>query len=154
MAASNLGTDLRVVLGPPGMAAHDASVLDLRPQPRPAPVGRGEVVDLATIENRENLAQALILRLLTPQGSLSGLGHAAYGSRLGELIGRRKTEAVRALCKAYVLEVVAQEPRVDDTAVSLEFDVLSEGPSDIRFTLAVRPRTGGDPVQVDLGVGL
>ena len=154
MAATDLGADLRVVLGPPGMGASDSASLDVRVQPRPAPVGRGEVADLAVIDGRENLAQALTLRLLTPRGSLAGLGHSEYGSRLGELIGRRKTEALRGLCRAYVLEVVAQEPRVDSTAVSLEFDVPSEGPSEFRFTLAVRPLTGDGPVQLDLAVGV
>ncbi|HVF14084.1 MAG TPA: hypothetical protein VM942_05750 [Acidimicrobiales bacterium] len=154
MAATDLGTDLHVVLGPPGMGADDSASLDVQVRSRPAPVGRGEVTDLRTIDGRENLAQALLLRLLTPRGSLAALGHGEYGSRLGELIGRRKTEALRGLCRAYVLAAVAQEPRVDDAAVALEFDVPSEGPSEFRFNLAVRPRTGDGPVQLDLVVGL
>jgi phage baseplate assembly protein W len=153
--APDLGTDLRVVLGPPGMSATDSSTLDIRDDPHPLSArAGGEVTDLATIDGRENLAQALTLRLLTPRGSLADLGHAEYGSRLGELIGRRKTEALRALCRAYVLEAVAQEPRVEDTAVSLEFDIPSEGPSEFRFVLAVQPRTGEDIVTLDLVAAL
>lgn len=53
-----------------------------------------------------------------------------------------------------MLEVVAQEPRVEDTAVSLEFDIVSEGPSEFRFVLAVRPKTGDATVSLDLAVGL
>lgn len=152
MPSPDLGTDLQVVPGPPGMAAADGSVLDVGLLPRSS---RPPIADLATIRGRENLAQALTLRLLTPRGSLAALGHSEYGSRLGELIGRRKTEPLRALCRAYVLEVVAQEPRVDDKAVSLEFDPASESASELRFTLTVQPRTaGGQPLQLDLAVGV
>lgn len=154
MTATGLGTDLRVMLGPPDMAAHDTSVLDLRLDARPRPGGSGEVADLARVDGRHNLAQSLILRLLTPRGALAGLGHASYGSRLGELIGRSKTESVRALCKAYVLEAVAQEVRVEQGLLEFAFDAASEGPSELRFSLSVRPRTGDDPVTVSLGVGL
>jgi phage baseplate assembly protein W len=137
------------------MSATDSSTLDIREDPHALSAGAGgEVIDLATIDGRENLAQALTLRLLTPRGSLADLGHAEYGSRLGELIGGRKTEALRALCRAYVLEAVAQEPRVEDTAVSLEFDIPSEGPSEFRFVLAVQPRTGEDIVTLDLVAAL
>lgn len=154
MTAADLGTDLRVVLGPADMAAHDTSSLDLRLVPRPAPVGSGEVEDLARVDGRENLAQALILRLLTPRGALAGLGHAAYGSRLGELVGRPKTESVRALCKAYVLEAVAQEARVEPGLLEFAFDPASEGPSELRFSLILQPITGEDPVSIALGLGL
>jgi len=154
MAAPDLGTDLHVVPGPPGMGASDSGSLDVQVRLRPAPTGRGEITDLAAVDGRENLAQSLVLRLLTPRGSLAALGHADYGSRLSELIGRRKTDGLRGLCRAYVLGAVAQEPRVDDTAVVLEFDVASEGPSEFRFTLAVRPRTGDEAVRIDLVVGV
>ena len=92
MTETSLGTDLRVVLGPPGMAAHDAAALDLRTRRRSAPCrarprgpataaaepqgwhaeppGATELTDLDTIAGRENVAQALILRLLTPKGAL------------------------------------------------------------------------------------
>jgi len=146
-----LGTDLRVLLGPPGMAAHDASPLDLR-------LGAG-VVDRAAdgpqvVTDRHNLGQALVLRLLTPRGALADLGHGEYGSRLHELLGERKDEASRARCKAYVLEAVAAEPRVLDEVVALEFDLASEGPSELRFWLTVQPVTEADPVTVALGVDL
>ncbi|CAN5589625.1 hypothetical protein BH24ACT5_BH24ACT5_20410 [soil metagenome] len=146
-----LGTDLRVVLGPPTMAAHDSSALDLR-------LGAGNIdrslEGPMLLAGRHNLGQALILRLLTARGTLADLGHARYGSRLHELIGERKSESSRALCKAHVLEVVAQEPRVDDTAVAFAFDIESEGPSELRFSLTVQPVDGTDPLTVGLGVTL
>lgn len=164
-----LGIDLTVL---PNLVAHDAATSDLvgratpvrantlgvlqRSFPRLAVYGTGpaELADLATMSGSKNLAQALILRLLTPRGSLAALGHAAYGSRLGELIGQRKNTATRALCRAYVLEVVAQEPRVEDTAVDLAFDLDRETPSSFQFTLVVQPKGGADPLGIALEVGL
>lgn len=155
----HLGTDLTVL---PWLAAHDAAEADLSLRPRAAhrvlPDGTvhpvTDVHDLATWTGRENLAQALVLRLLTPVGSLAALGHAAYGSRLHELIGRPKDSARRNLCRAFVLEAVAQEPRVDPTAVALDFDLAAESVDSFVFVLQVRPVDGGDPLAVSLEVGL
>jgi len=150
-----LGTDLLVI---PHMVAHDAAEVDLVRQRKPRRVnlaaGATEAFDLGLVDGRQNLAHALILRLLTPRGSLADLGHAGYGSRLHELIGERKTESLRNLCRAYVLEVVAQEPRVEDKAVSLTFDRLSETPDAFVFILEVQPRAGGSPLSLSLEVGL
>ena len=69
-------------------------------------------IDLATVSGVENLSQALLLRLLTPRGALEILGHPEYGSRLSTLIGEPNTEANRNRAKLYVLEALAQEPRL------------------------------------------
>ena len=61
----------------------------------------------------ENLAQAVILRLLTPRGELAALGHPEYGSRVHELIGRENNTAQRNLLKLFVLEALKLEPRID-----------------------------------------
>jgi phage baseplate assembly protein W len=147
--------DLFVV---PFFQAYDASSLDLirrRTPPRGINAPNAlEAHDLATVDGRENLAQAIILRLMTPQGSLTALGHAAYGSRLHRLIGERKTEVLRNLCRAYVLEAIAQEPRVEPKAVALTFDPDAESVSSFDFTLVVQPREGADPLALDLEVGL
>jgi phage baseplate assembly protein W len=156
--------DLKVV---PYFVAQDASEIDLARRSRRAPVVRGVtappipgadpdangmIYDLDLMAGRENLAQALILRLLTPRGSLAALGHAEYGSRLHELIGKLKTDAVRNLCRAFVLEAVAQEPRVVNKAVELAFDPDQEGPSSIVFTLAVQPIDGDQPIGLSMEV--
>lgn len=168
MALDPLGTDLSVL---PSMAADDAASADLTVRARvarrgelaairatypSAPIHEGavDVSDLATLTGRENLAQALILRLLTPRGSLASLGHGAYGSRLSELIGSPKNSATRALCRSYVLEVVAQEPRVEDTALALDFELDRETVSSFAFTLVVQPKNGDAPVGLSLGVAL
>jgi phage baseplate assembly protein W len=154
----SLGTDLAVV---PNFVAHDASEVDLvartrvlRVRPAAGGVTDAEVTDLGVVSGRENLAQALILRLLTPRGSLAALGHAAYGSELYRLIGERKTESLRNLCRAYVLAVVAQEPRVEDTALALEFDPRAERFDTFVFTLSVKGKDTGQPVGLTLEFGV
>jgi len=137
------------------MAAQDADSLDALPQANPFRQTNSELAsDVATVDGRENLAQALILRLLTPQGSLASLGHSNYGSRLHELVGQLKTNSIRNLCRAFVLEAVAQEPRVEPKAVSFSFDIPAETPSSIVFRLAVQPKSGGAPIPLSLEVGL
>jgi phage baseplate assembly protein W len=168
MPASFLGDDLSVL---PFLVADDAAAVDLATRARvlrpgalsvlrrsfpslPLPSRATELTDLDVMSGRQNLAQALILRLLTPRGSLAALGHGAYGSRLSELIGQPKNAATRALCRAFVLEAIAQEPRVEDQAVALAFDVDREDVSSFQFTLVVQPRDGGDPLGLSLGVAL
>jgi phage baseplate assembly protein W len=150
-----MGTDLLVT---PFFAAEDSSLLDLSIRVRRAygVLGSGatEALDLEVVSGRENLAQALVLRLLTPVGSLADLGHAAYGSRLSDLIGRHKDAATRNLAKVYVLEAVAAEPRVLDKAVSLDFHPDQETADSFVFTLVVAPVDGSDPVAVSATVGL
>ncbi len=148
------GTDLAVT---PFLIAHDAAERDLVPRRifgRSSAASAQEIIDLETMSGRRNLAQALLLRLLTPRGSLSELGHSGYGSRLHELIGQHKTEATRNLCRAHILEVVAQEPRVENTATEITFDLAAEDPSSFNVILAVQPRSGGEPVGLSLEVGL
>ncbi len=140
------------------MVAHDAASLDftskVRVLRRVRPGEPDTLLDLATLDGRENLAQALLLRLLTPRGTLSTLGHAEYGSRLSELIGRQKNDELRHLCRAFVLEAVAQEPRVEAKAVEVRFELEQEQVDNFVFTLAVAPLAGGDPVGLSLEVGL
>lgn len=180
MSAVHLGRDLRVLLGPPGFGAHDAASLDVRPVERPSrqrraprsirrpepsaspelqgwkpePNGAREVTDLEPIEGREAVAQALVLRLLTPVGSLAELGHAEYGSRLGDLIGRRKTTALRGLCRAFILDAVRREPRVDDRPLAITFDPGQETASSFVVEISVRTVSTGEVVDVALEVGL
>ena len=68
--------------------------------------------DLALSSDRDNLRQAIEIRLLTPKGELAPLGHADYGSRLPDLIGRQNTETTRNLAKLYVIEALKQERRI------------------------------------------
>lgn len=76
------------------------------------PNGAVDATELATVAGRDNLGQAIVLRLLTPQGELAGLAHPEYGSRLPELIGRTNTETTRHLVKLFALQALALEPRI------------------------------------------
>jgi len=150
-----MGTDLLVI---PPFVADDATPADVRARwtPRTGRVDRSQphATDLETVAGRENLAHAIILRLLTPVGALSSLGHASYGSRLHLLLGERKNSANRNLCRAYVLEAIGQEPRVEAKVVAFAFDESAERIDSFAFTLAVQPVAGGDPVSLGLEVGL
>lgn len=154
-AADVMGTDLSVA----GLLqAQDASSLDLDAVPtRPVGLlapGSSTASDLARVRGRENLAHALLLRLLTPIGTLAGLGHAGYGSRLHLLIGQRKNDANRNLCRVYVLEAVAQEARVDPKAVAVAFERDLETGSSFNVSLEVRPVDGTETVGLNLAVSL
>ena len=128
--------------------------LDLAAGPRRSglrPVDGGP--DLQGVAGRDNLAQALILRLLTPRGDLAHLGHPAYGSRLGELVGRLNDDVTRNLARLYTIEAIAQEPRV--TALErLDVRVPAGRPDVVEIAFSVRPLNDEDPVAVALEVTL
>lgn len=70
--------------------------------------------DFRLAEGRENLSQALTLRLITPQGMLSKVGHSSYGSRLYELIGELNNPTNRKLVELYTRETLVQDLRVKE----------------------------------------
>jgi phage baseplate assembly protein W len=72
--------------------------------------------DFTSRAGRENLAQAVILRLLTPRGELAPLGHPDYGSRLHELVGEENNTSRRNLLKLFILEALKFEPRIEKVA--------------------------------------
>ena len=74
--------------------------------------GSHALLDYELSGGRDNLGQAILMRLLTTRGELAELGHPEYGSRLNELLGAPNTETRRGLAKLFVLEALAQEPRV------------------------------------------
>ncbi len=80
---------------------------------RRLPAGRGGTRDLRLLSGRDNLRQAILMRLLTPMGELAGLGHADYGSRLHELVGQVNTDTTRNLMRLYIIESVQKEARVE-----------------------------------------
>lgn len=148
-----LGKDLRIL---PFFSAQDTSALDLVSSERlsTSKHNTAELTDISSFCGRENLAQALTLRLLTPRGSLVSLGHATYGSRLHELVGRLKNDSNRNLCRLFVLQTVAQEPRVEDKSVTFSFDIQRETPSSFYFDLAVKPINDDEALTLSLEVEL
>lgn len=107
MATTQFGTDLRLLRNLERQHDRDRG-RDLATAPRP---GRDKI-DLATLDDVDNLKQALLLRFLTQAGEMARLGHPNYGSRLSELIGELNTQTNRNRAKLFVLQALAQEPRV------------------------------------------
>jgi phage baseplate assembly protein W len=147
---AHLGSDLCLV---PFFQAHSWQGLDLVPRPA-IPVYPDDPTDLAVAAGGDNLRQALILRLLTPIGSLRDLGHAAYGSRLHELVGERNTPQNRLMARSFVLQAVAQERRVAEVIDLRVDDPTAEAPDALRIHLHVLPAGGADPIALGLEVAL
>ena len=102
-----LGQDLALRYAGPGGAFDDAD-LELR-RGRP---GTRRGTDLEVASGVGAAEQMLANRLKTQRGELAPLGHPDYGSRHHELIGRPNVERTRNLIKLYVLQALADEPRV------------------------------------------
>jgi phage baseplate assembly protein W len=102
------------------------------------PDNREGVLDLRVVSGEENLAQAIMMRLLTPRGELSALGHPEYGSRLHELIGRPNTETSRNLAKLFILESLKMEPRIEGQ-VTVVVEPARDGRGRVKVALQVRP---------------
>jgi phage baseplate assembly protein W len=142
-------TDLLVT---PFYQADDWGTVDLVAFPAvPQP---GDTPDLAVATSGNSLRQALLLRLLTPLGALSPLGHANYGSRLYELIGNPNTPQARRLARSFVLQAVAQEQRVA-SVLDLEVQDPDQFSIDrLKIFLRVQPATQLDPVALGIEVAL
>jgi phage baseplate assembly protein W len=156
-----LGTDIaltRYTGVPTGLALNEADswgTLDLQAVP-----GRGtgirrssETTDLGAVAGRENLGQALILRLLTQKGALTSLGHPDYGSRLVELIGQLNNETSRNLARLYTIEAVSQEPRVRQL-LELNVEGSQSSPDTLRIAFSVLPLDDDAPLGISLEVTL
>lgn len=94
-------------------------------------------VDLETVTEVLNLQQALLLRFLTRRGEMEPLGHPDYGSRLFELIGEPNTVTNRNRAKLYVLEALAQEPRVAET-LNVQVSTNRADPGRIDISVSVK----------------
>jgi phage baseplate assembly protein W len=139
MANDQFQTDLHLLAVVPPVPTDVVRDNDRSPgndlQVRLSPQG----TDLETLDGVPNLAQALILRFLTPKGALANLGHPDYGSDLYTLIGERNTETNRNRAKLYVLEALAQETRIAEVvSVSVTSDRL-RAPTRIEVAVTLRP---------------
>lgn len=112
--------------------------------------------DLTLLSGRENLGQAIVMRLLTPYGEIEALGHPDYGCRMHELFGRPNTDTTRNLVKLHILEALQAESRIDridsvtvepvagvDTLALVEIRIVPVGETDVvvvgPFTLELSP---------------
>jgi len=99
-----LKTDLKLTFREFDRVAADREFVDLKSSVRG---------DLQTLNGRDNLAQAIINRLLTRRGELTKFGHPNYGSRLHLLIGELNNIKQRAKAELYIREALAQESRIE-----------------------------------------
>jgi phage baseplate assembly protein W len=142
---ARFGTDLRLLpaLGVPRGDRDGGSDL----QAGPGTAG----TDLALAAGVDCLTQALILRILTPLGALSPLGHPDYGCRLGELIGELNTEAVRGRAKVFVLQALTGEPRVTQV---LRLDVVTSPANRTALEIRAQLQTGDGVLNLVVPFGL
>ena len=94
--------------------------------------------DLEIVGEEDNLAQAIIHRLMTGRGELIELGHADYGSRLNDLLGQPNDEETRNRARALVLECLSQENRIKDV-LSVRVNANAQNSHRIDIEIAVVP---------------
>jgi phage baseplate assembly protein W len=86
-------------------------------------VRRDRFLDLVVEAGVANAVQAVVHRIKTMRGELADLGHPDYGSRHHELIGQPNSENNRNLVKLFVLQALADEPRIERIhRAAVEFD--------------------------------
>ncbi|MEJ2199621.1 MAG: hypothetical protein P8X63_01195 [Desulfuromonadaceae bacterium] len=112
-----------------------------------APNGREQDWDFVPRDGKENLAQAVILRLLTPRGELERLGHPRYGARVHELIGRENNATTHNLLKLYILDALQHEARIEKI-VALKVTPTRGNRSAVDILLRVQPVGGSTLVQI------
>ena len=145
----HLGQDILVT---PFYRATTNSTVDLVLEPAQK-IYPDDIADLAVARGGDCLRQALLLRLLTPQGSLASLGHAGYGSQLHELIGQENTDVNRLRARSLVLATVAQEKRIAEV-LELKISPDAALPDRFHIHLTVEPVGSNDPISLGLEVDL
>jgi phage baseplate assembly protein W len=105
-----------------------------------------------TVSGKDNLIQALTLRLMIYRGHLEPLGHVRYGSKVAELIGEPLDRQNLELLRRYVRQALKEDPRVEDvTHLSVTARPDLPGAVDVRANvLAVT----GDVVELGLALDL
>ena len=114
---------------------------------------QGEIRAAGGVAGRASLSRALVLRLLTRKGALTGLGHPDYGCRLLELIGELNNEATRNLARLFTIQAIQQEARVK-TLLELAVATVADQPDTIRISFSVLPVDDNDPLALTLEVML
>lgn len=137
MSNERWGTDLRLLRNLQRQNDRDRG-RDLSTIPRPE-TGK---MDLERISDLDNLRQALLLRFLTPAGEMTILGHPKYGSRLFELIGELNTRTNRNRAKMFVLQALAQEPRVAEV-LRVDVTTCRSDPACIEIDVSLHPIGSG-----------
>lgn len=129
--------------------------LDVQASDRTPVDMRAERGDLKLVSGRDDLAQAILNRLLTRRGELADLGHPNYGSRLHQLIGEPNTRRTQVLADLYIRESLAAEPRIREI-VSIVFSPpsRSEKREVLDVQIVLHPADGNAPLVLSTRVNL
>lgn len=117
------------------------------------PEGSADIDLEETVTGLDNLAQALLLRILVGEGELAALGHASFGSRVRELIGERLDRTNLELLRRLVREALKRDVRVAEV-VSVRVTALPSVPGAVEVQATVRSKQDESLVvalQLDLG---
>jgi phage baseplate assembly protein W len=105
-----------------------------------------------TVSGKDNLVQALTLRLMIYRGHLEQLGHTRYGSKVAELIGEPLDRQNLDLLRRYVRQAIKEDPRVEDvTSLTVSARPDLPGAVDVRASILA---VTGDEVELGLGLDL
>ena len=75
-------------------------------------------------------------------GEMAVLGHPNYGSRLSELIGELNSQTNRNRAKMFVLQALAQEPRVAEV-LRVDVTAARSNPNQINIDVTLRATREG-----------
>jgi phage baseplate assembly protein W len=108
--------------------------------------------DLGTMSGRDNLVQALKMRLLVERGELTRLAHPRYGSRVHELIGERLDRSGLELLRRHVLAALRSDPRVAEVRSLTVSPIIGEpGAVGVQANVVPDPsRFAGGPVELEV----
>lgn len=105
-----------------------------------------------TVSGKDNLIQALTMRLIVYRGHLAELGHTRYGSRVADLIGEPLDRANLELLRRYVRQALKEDPRVEEvTALTVSARADLPGAVDVRASIKA---ITGDAVELGLALDL
>jgi phage baseplate assembly protein W len=137
-----MGRDLRLDYQWGGGFYEDADLHDEKQ------LDRAGARDLTAVEGLDAFTQAVVNRLKTRKGELAPLGHPDYGSRHHELMGEPNVQRTRDLIKLYVLQALADEPRIE-RVLKATVRAEHEPPRDtVRIELSVQVIDGPRPLNL------
>jgi phage baseplate assembly protein W len=128
-----LGQDLALQYAGPVGVFDDADLEVRRGRP-----GARRGTDLEVVAGIDAAEQMLVNRLKTQRGELAALGHPDYGSRHHELIGQPNVERTRNLIKLYVLQALADEPRVQKVLACVVYAPHTPPRDQVRIEIELR----------------
>lgn len=103
--------------------------------------GEADISWESPVDGTDNLAQALLLRVLIPRGSLTPLGHPTYGSKVHALIGERIDRTNLGLLRRLLRQTLKQDPRVKDV-LQITARAVPELPGVVEVSATVMPHKG------------